>query len=364
MAGANGSFAIVPGKNGQGDHIFAVVVKRTFRIKHGSVVERCAADHELRKIDAYYDDGDPEWATIQYESELAPHKPAVDVVVIGKAYAPGGDATTQMSVSVRVGKRSKAIAVFGDRECHYRQDMPPVVSAPKPFTEMEIRYERAYGGRDEISNPDIPFLYPRNPLGTGIALCNRRDTVEGLTLPNLEDADDVLTPERIVIGEADNWHRQPLPQGFGWFQRTWYPRSAYAGSYPPYVDVDTVTTEERLGLLPKNHIALARQFRLPGYDPRFNNGASHGMLFPEVKGDEVVTLNGLSPSGVLEFTLPGDQPEITLDLGTGAQQVQARLDTVIIRPDELETDLIWRGACVYEGYSWLPQMTRLKAEVN
>ena len=66
MADANGVVEIVPGKNDQGDHIFSVVVKRTFRIKHGSVAERCAVDHELRKTDAYYDNGDPEWSTVQY----------------------------------------------------------------------------------------------------------------------------------------------------------------------------------------------------------------------------------------------------------------------------------------------------------
>ena len=44
----------------------------------------------LRLIDQYYDDGDPEWSTVQHESELAPYKAATDVVVIGKAYAPRG----------------------------------------------------------------------------------------------------------------------------------------------------------------------------------------------------------------------------------------------------------------------------------
>src|SRR5437773_558832 len=100
MASANGIFEIVPGKNDRGEHIFAVIVKRTYRIKQGGAAERCAADHELRKTDAYYDNGDPEWSTVQYESELAPYKPAVDVVVIGKAYAPRGIPATQMTVSV------------------------------------------------------------------------------------------------------------------------------------------------------------------------------------------------------------------------------------------------------------------------
>jgi hypothetical protein len=116
-------------------------------------------------------------------------------------------------------------------------------------------------------------------------------------------------------------------------------------------------------MLPKNHIALAKQFRLPSFDSRFNNGASHGLLFPSLQGDEMIRLHGLSPDGLLEFALPGETTRVMLDIGLGAQELQARLDTVSIRPDDLEVDLLWRAACVYEGYAWLQYMKRLDAEV-
>ena len=51
-------------------------------------------------------------------------------------------------------------------------------------------------------------------------------------------------------------------------------------------------------------------------------------------------------------------------MGLGRQELDARLDTVSIRPDDLEVDLIWRSSCVYEGYAWLPQMKRLEVEVH
>jgi hypothetical protein len=364
MAGANGVFEIVPGKNSRGDHIFAVVVKRTYGLQNGAVAARCEADHELRQTDAYYDDGDAETSTVQYEYELAPCKPFVDIVVIGKAYPPGGVPAVQMIASVRIANLEKSVVVFGDRKCHYRESMPPIFSDPEAFTEMEIRYDRAYGGRDETSDPNIPFFYPRNHMGRGIALQNTKETIQGMALPNIEDPNDLLTSDRIVLYEPERWPQQPLPQGFGWFQRTWYPRSAFAGSYPPFVDVDTVTTEEQMGLLPQHHIALAKQSKLPSYHPRLNNGASYGMLFSDLNGNETVSLHGFSPSGKLEFTLPGENPQIILDIGSGPQQLPAKLDTVSIRPDDLEVDLIWRGACVYEGYSWLSKMKRLYAEVH
>jgi hypothetical protein len=230
--------------------------------------------------------------------------------------------------------------------------------------EMEIRYDRAYGGWDRKSNPEIPFYYPRNYMGTGLALRNVEEVIEGLVLPNLEDPNDLLTEDRIIVGEPQRWHLQPLPQGFGWFQRNWFPRCAFAGSYPAYVEVGTEMMEEKMGLLPKNYIALAKQFKLPSFHPRFNNGASFGMMFRNVKGGESISLRGLTPGGLLEFVLPGETPRISLDIGQGEQQLIGSLHTISIRADDLEVDLIWRGALTYEGYSWLPQMKRLHAEVH
>jgi hypothetical protein len=359
-----GLFEIVPGLNPQGEHIFSVIVKRTYRIVPDGQAERAEVDRPLRQIDQYYDDGDPEWSTVQYESELAPCKASTDVVVIGKAYAPRGVATEQTTVGVQVGGRKKTLRVTGNRQCRYREGAAPVFTDPERFTEMAICYDRAYGGRDEKSLADVPFLYPRNFMGAGVVLRNVKAAVEGLPLPNIEDPQDLITPERLFIGEPDRWHLQPLPQGFGWRQRTWYPRCALLGAYPAFIDPGTVTVEERMGLLPRNHVALAKQSKLRPNEAQFANGASFGMIFATFKGDEDVVLGRLTPEGVLKFSLPADTPAIGLDLGQGMQPLAPKLHTVSIRPDDRELDLIWSGAQTYEGYAWLPKMTRLMAEVQ
>jgi hypothetical protein len=363
---ANGSkvFEIALGKDYLGNHVACVIVKRSYRITHGARVARCEADHPLRKIDQYYDDGDPEWATVQHEYELAPYKPQTDVVVIGKAYAPRGTATPQMTVSVKVGNKEKSLLIIGDRHCRFCANRAPAFSDPAPFSEMEIRYERAYGGKDETSDPNIPFYYARNTMGKGVVLRNLKDSVEGLPLPNIEDPKDRLTPERLIIEQPERWHQQPLPQGFGWRQRTWYPRCGLLGVYPAFTDVGTVTPEERMGLLPKNHIALAKQSKLPTYDAEFNNGASLELSFPSLEGNEQICLSGMSPEGQLAFSLPAETPAILLDIGQGEKQLDARLHTVSVRPDDLEVDLIWRGAYPYEGYGWWAHSKRLHAEVS
>ncbi len=99
MSTGNGVFEIVTGKNERDEHVFSVIVKRTYTIDSNGRVNRCETDHELRKLDAYYENGDPVWSTVQFEYELAPYKPNIDVVVIGKAYAPGAKAVESMASS-------------------------------------------------------------------------------------------------------------------------------------------------------------------------------------------------------------------------------------------------------------------------
>ncbi len=361
---AKAVFKVVPGRNDAGEHIFSVIVKRSYRLAADGRAERCEEDAPLRLVDEYWDDGDAESSTVKHESELAPWKPATDVVVIGKAYAPQGKPVPRMLAGVQVGATIKTLVVTGDRRCSYRPGALPLFTEPEPFAAMEIRYDRAYGGRDERSLPDTPFIYPRNGMGKGVVLRNAAGAVEGLPLPNIEDPQDMLSPERLFIEHPDRWHLQPLPQGFGWRQRTWYPRSALLGSYPPFLDAGTVTTEERLGLVPPDHVALAKQSRLPPMPGRFGNGASFGLVLPPLRGDEPVALGGLTAEGSLRFRLPGDAPRIVLDIGRGEEELPAQLHTVSIRPEERELDMVWRAATTYPGYEWLPKMTRLRAEVR
>jgi hypothetical protein len=119
-----------------------------------------------------------------------------------------------------------------------------------------------------------------------------------------------------------------------------------------------------MGLLPKNHVALAKQSRLRPMEARFANGASFGMIFASFKGDEPVVIGRLTPNCLLKFSLPGDTPAIGLDLGQGMQPLEPHLHTVSIRPDDLALDLIWRGAQVYPGYDWLSKMSKLEVNVQ
>jgi hypothetical protein len=354
---------VLPGTAENGRHVFSVLVKRSYQIVPGKAAVRADRGTPMVKVDVYYDDGDAETSTVRHETDLVTYKLATDFVVVATAFAPDEQPVTQMNVGIEVAGFGKVLRVTGDRRCVYRADQLPEFTDPEPFTEMEIRYDRAYGGEDIVSDPNLPFYYPRNHRGKGVAVRNIPEVVEGLALPNIEDPDDLLTPERVIIGAYDRWNPQPLPAGFGWYQRTWYPRCSFVGAVPGLMDPDTVMREEELGLVPKGQIALARQFKLPSFDLRFNNGASLGQTFPYLRGDEPVRMRGLTRDGVLDFWLAGDTPRMTLDVGDGPTTLDAVLHTVTVRPDEMELDMVWRGAYEYPGPDWIPQMKTLIARV-
>ena len=97
-------------------------------------------------------------------------------------------------------------------------------------------------------------------------------------------------------------------------------------------------------------------------DFRFFNGASPGLSVPYLNGDEAIRLTNLTRDGNGVFVLPGDRPAIGLDIGDGPKEAPVVLQTVMIRADEDEIDLVWRAAFPYPGPDWLPEMK--KADVT
>ena len=63
----------------------------------------------------------------------------------------------------------------------------------------------------------------RRQMARLLPLGRSQRAIDKLTLPNLEDPNDLLTPERLVVGRCLDWEKQPVPQNFGWFPMWWQP---------------------------------------------------------------------------------------------------------------------------------------------
>jgi len=301
---------------------------------------------------------------VQFESDFVPFKLATDIVFNGKAYAPGGVPESKVVAWIAVGDYRKTITVIGDRVCHFRAGSVPAFGDPKPFTDLDLQYERAYGGVDIYSDKRIPFPYMRNPLGRGFVVKNIEKMIDGLLLPNIEDPATPLTPERLCCDDFTAWERQPLPAGLGWFPKTWLPRAQLAGIMPGDRQVEQELWQAYTKLVPPEHRDLYAKTRLADMDFRFFNGASSGLALPFLKGDELIRMANLTREGQSLFYLPGDKVKIGIDLGTGIMEPEVFIHTVMIRMEDKQVDIVWRGAVPYSGPDWLPQMRKMDVSVQ
>jgi len=357
-----GERIILPGQTPEGEYILAVLVKRSYTIVPNGPCVRADQDEKLIPGDMYY--GDPMNSTVKYETDFVPFKIATDVVFIGSAFAPQGQATPAFIASLTVGKNRKDIAVIGDRVCQYRRIGTPVFTDPRPITTMEVRYERAYGGVDINSDPAVPCGYPRNHLGRGFVVGNSKKALDNLALPNIEDPKNLLTPETLMVGHFKDWEKQPIPQGLGWVAKYWRPRADLAGVMPADKEVERQLREAYAEAVPSDQREMFEKTKLRDMDFRFFNGASPGLVCPFLAADEDIRLIGLDPNGELKFRLPGERPKIGLDFGEGLREPEVVLHTVQIRQAEKQVDLVWRGAVPYPGPDRLPQMKKCEVSIG
>lgn len=356
-AGPAGAHIVLPGQLPDGSPILSVLLKRTFAIVPGGVCTRAAEDQPLVPGDVFWDD--PVTSSVRYESDFIPFKLATDVVLNGLVHAPGGAPTPMCTAALQLGDRQQTIVVSGERVARYAPGGTPWFTEPLPFTTMELRYERAYGGTDVYSDPKVPYAYPRNPLGRGFAVHNTAQSVDNLPLPNLEDPHATITPASLCLEAYDAWEGRPRPVGLGWFPRRWLPRALYAGIMPGDRAFEQELRRTYAQVLPTDQREPYLKHGIQDMDFRFFNGASDGFVVPYLQGGETVITEQLSPAGRVQFQLPQGWPRLGLDIGGGVQEPEVVLQTVMIRMEEGQLDLVWRGAVPYRGLDWLPELRKL-----
>jgi hypothetical protein len=259
--------------------------------------------------DEYF--GEPGASSLKYASALHLVKPGTDVVVIGSARPARGRQVTEMLVGLTVGPKRKVVQVLGDRTWR-RGGITP----PRPFTELPLLWERAYGGVHRIDGRQT-LEEPRNPVGVGFPGKRPADGAIGERLPNLEDPRAPLT--------AFGQRRDPV--GFGFIAPSWEPRRSHAGTY------DQAWQRTRAPYLPRD------------FDPRFFNAAPADQVFsPALTGGEPVELVGLHPDGNLALTLPRWDLRCRVRIAGRTEAPPFRLDTVMIEPDANRLGFIFRAA--------------------
>lgn len=304
---------LAPGLDEHGVEHAVVVVKGTFALRGSGRVEVGPEQMPVSWADAFH--GEPGASSVKHAGDGALHKPCADAYLVGSA-RPASGRSTHVDVALAMGASiRKVVRVFGDRRWSRRFGRWSA-SAPLPFEEMPLLWERAYGGAEpDPADAARPRFDPRNPVGVGFAAS--LGSAEGAPLPNLED------PRQLISSPRD----RPEPAGVGAVAAHWQARARWAGTY------DAAWRHARCPLLPLD------------FDPRFHQVAPPGQIAAgPLAGGEPVRIAGVSRGGPLLFSLPSRKVLVSTRI-RGSEAIQAAaLDTVLIEPDRGRVVLTWRAS--------------------
>jgi hypothetical protein len=347
---------LLPGQLPNGETILSIIMKRSYTFEHNQICERAAEDVPIHTADIPY--GDPMCTTIKYEADFVTHKLVTDVVLNGYAYAKKN--ATHTICSLQVGETRKEIKVFGNREA-YISNNNISFSEPEIFEKIELRYENAYGGIDIYSDKDTSYPYPRNHMGKGF-IVNPSKKIK-VSLPNIETPTLLLTPENLIVGKMTNWERQPKPAGFGWYNKGWQPRCNFAGVLPAHKEFEDELFKLYLQNMPESEHKLMKSTRLPIMDFKFFSGASEGLSFPYILGQEIIKTTNMTPSGLCYFKLPNEKPSVSLTINKIHYEPKPELYTVMIRMEERQVDLTWCAYIKCPDSEWFTSIKNVELKI-
>lgn len=304
------------GMDPDGRERVVVVVKGTFDLPSADD-QPAVAEEQAPLVTADEFTGEPGQSATVYEADFAPFKPRCDVLLNGSAYAPDGRPTTELTVGLRVATMQKSFSVVGPR--HWQRSMLAVKpAAPRPFVQLPISYDQAYGGKDiSTSNPDKEKIFQPNPAGTGYYPLTSRGNLVGKPLPNTSELGTVVSSRK-----GDN-----LPQAFGAIGRNFASRYPLAGTY------DQAWTDDVFPFLPAD------------FDPLYHQAAPADQQIAYPQGGEKLVLVNVTPQGRNIFRLPSASMAVQFtSQDKDETEVAAPIDTVIIEPDLERVILVWRAS--------------------
>jgi len=244
-----------------------------------------------------FDENDRDLECI-HASDFADFKLNGEVLVRAYCHPPGGQAVTECPVRLRIGGKEKLLRVVGERVWEAGLGRKP--GAPEPFTNMPLRWSRAFGG------PKIAA----NPVGRG---------AESDVLPNIE------LPGESMRSPSD----KPTPGGFGAIHPDWDARKKHLGTR-----YDKSWRDQRAPYFAED------------FDHRYFRGApADQQIDGYFQGGEKLGFDNMHPDRtVIDVVLPKRRVTASFfDSGGGFHRVELVLDTVHAVLEEDHIRLVWRG---------------------
>lgn len=303
------------GMEPSGREHLVVAVKGTFTIPPPGE-EPAMAEAQVPLVEADTFTGEPGHSAAVYEADYPLHKPRCDLLVLGSAYAPGGQPVERVQVGLKVGSILKTFHVVGDRLWQAGDSIRP--GHVLAFEQMPISYDRAFGGVDNFHRDAAKHsAYMPNPIGRGYYGELHRALVDGTPMPNTEELNRPV--------ERPSGQYQPM--AFGPIGRGWTPRLQFAGTY------DQDWLDDQFPFLP------------PDFRDDYYQAAPADQQMPYPSGGEEVLLLNLTPEGRTSFRLPAvDVPIVFFRKKGGRSETKGVIDTVVLEPDKGIFTLTWRSS--------------------
>ncbi|MBL7977065.1 MAG: DUF2169 domain-containing protein [Bacteroidetes Order II. Incertae sedis bacterium] len=182
---------ITRGALGERELLASVTCKITFGLNQGWLVP--VADEEMWPV--FEEPFEFQGLTLNVDTDYRKQK--TDLLLFGNARTPKQQPLTQMPIGVQSSKRTLVARwMFGHR--FWLKDLFGLkASAPRPFTEMPISNEYAFGGTLSMNGQEVGHMI--NPVGRGFYFS--AEEALNKPLPNLERPDGLVT----------KWEDRPVP---------------------------------------------------------------------------------------------------------------------------------------------------------
>lgn len=349
----------VSGYDDLGNNILSLLYKQTFSINKSG--EPYLADEQipLHTDQVTY----PHYKNLlQTESDIYPFKKYCDIIVKGSA--KNFDKKKQFIAEVNFGTVMHQMHIQGNQKTYLDQHKKIKFSDIEIIDEVPLQFNFAYGGIDKEAEKKIvikdlellkkidptidflagnPYRYPRNPEGKGFIVDFNKDTIEQLELPNIQDPENLLTPENLILNNPKKWLDMPIPYATDWVSPIWFPRLAYAG----FMDFESRNTSMLKEV--KNKLVEKDIFENKGLGKnanlRFSNCGSHALQIAHNIPINQCQLINIHPSNKnFIFKLPSTRPKLYVDGRNGKlTPTISVMDTLIIEPNKNSFSIVWRG---------------------
>lgn len=287
-----------PYRTGRGGRFVLVVCKGTFLLTPGHATFG-GTQEPIQEDDKRWDEKQDR--SIFAPSDIVPFKRDVDVVLVGHAFAPGNQPVRSIMTRLCIGEIDKSIEVFGDRLFTPHGEL----REGQKITRARLRYERAVGGPGTS-----------NPVGMRH---DKKDAFGAVSLASLQPPGlHVTRPEDLTESV-----------GYGPIAPEWPQRASRLGHWANSFSA----TRWYDALLPDD------------IDPSFFNVAPLDQRLREVRPDERIVLEGLTPDQPRFVTqLPSLMPQAFIERTTGRRDpLNLRADTVWIDTSRKLVTVTWRA---------------------